>query len=280
MRKRRLADGDDADSLRWLATYGDVVTLLLAFFVLLYAISQVDQRKFQLFVSGLETPFGNQSASSSAFTGGNGLASDGQGPLPADRDLQNVDGLGLIDGGANVTYEEPPEGLVPPETTIPLPPEDVLRTAEDLQALRERVSSDLVEAGFVDLVGFEVDARGLVIAIATDDVLFPSGAVGLSSVGLDIVEVIAPSLADFRNTILVEGHTDDIPLDLNGYDNWNLSTDRAIAVLHVLVDEFGLSPDRLAASGFAEFQPRASNETAEGRSLNRRVELVIVAETE
>ena len=99
--RRRKAPEED-NPLRWLTTYGDVVTLLLAFFVLLYAISQVDQRKFQLFVSGLEAPFGNPVSSATLLAGNTGLANEaGEGPLPADSDLQNVDdGMGLIDGGA------------------------------------------------------------------------------------------------------------------------------------------------------------------------------------
>ena len=289
MRKRKESKGDEAEGLRWLTTYGDVVTLLLAFFVLLYAISQVDQQKFQLFVSGLEVPFGNPAGSRGLLSGDSGLADEaaGEGPLPAQSDIQDVDqGFGLIDGGVNRT--EPTTTTVPvvaassttTTTTIVLPDEEILRTAQQMQALRDRVQDDLRRAGLDDHIDLRLDTRGLIIAVATDDVLFPSGSTQLSEEGLRIVEVLAPSLDSVGNTVLVEGHTDSVPLQRGGYDNWNLSTDRAVAVLHVLIDRYELEPARLVATGYGEYRPRADNDTAEGRALNRRIEIVIEAATE
>ncbi len=292
--RRRRGAGEEDNPLRWLTTYGDVVTLLLAFFVLLYAISQVDQQKFQLFVSGLEAPFGNPVAAANLLAGNTGLADNaGEGSLPADSDLQNVDGgLGLIDGGAEnvrptttttvpaATTTSTSTTVASTTTTLVLPEDRILRTAEDLQALRDEVRQNLERAGMGDLADLEINARGLVIAIATDDVLFASGSTRISEIGREIVDVIGPSLRGFANDVLVEGHTDDVPLTRPGYDNWNLSTDRAVAVLHVLADGHGLDPERLAATGYGEYRPRADNATEEGRSKNRRVELVIVAETE
>jgi chemotaxis protein MotB len=293
MSPRRRKGGDsDADGLRWLTTYGDVVTLLLAFFVLLYAISQVDQQKFQLFVSGLEAPFGNPVAATGLLSGETGVANEaGEGNLPADPNLEDVDdGLGLIDGGQR--DDEGVSTTVPPSTTStvtsttttlpegPSPGAGYLRTAEDLQNLSLEVQGNLEMAGLADVVDIEIDTRGLVIAIATDDVLFASGSTQISVAGREIVDVIAPSLTGVLNRILVEGHTDDVPLLRAGYDNWNLSTDRAVAVLRVLLDDHGVDPARLVASGYGEYRPRDDNSTAEGRSHNRRVELVIVAETE
>lgn len=280
--RRRAKPGGEDDSGRWMATYGDVVTLLLAFFVLLYAISQVDQQKFQMFVSGLEVPFGNISAAEGLLSGSQGLASEGQGALPGNPHLQAVDGLGLIDGGTDVinVQDEPPAEPVTTVTTRPLPDENVLRTAEDLQRLRDQVAADLDAAGLANFAGFDLDARGLVIAVATDNVLFPSGSTTISVEGIEIIEVIAPNLSGFVNRILIEGHTDDVPLTKPGYDNWNLSTDRAVAVLRLLMDSYGIAPGRLAATGYGEHRPKGPNDDAEGRSANRRVELVIIAETE
>jgi len=291
MSVRRRKKVEEDNPLRWLTTYGDVVTLLLAFFVLLYAISQVDQRKFQLFVSGLEAPFGNPVAANSLLAGDTGVASEmGEGPLPADPSIQVDDGAGLIDGGqpdrgSTTTTTSDGDGSTTTSsttttTTRPLPDERILRTAEDLEALRDEVQSSLEDAGMGDVADIEIDSRGLVIAIATDDVLFASGSTAISEEGERIVGAIAPSLGAIGNRILVEGHTDDVPLLRRGYDNWNLSTDRAVAVLHLLLDVHAIDPTRLVATGYGEYRPRADNETEEGRSLNRRVELVIVAETE
>lgn len=292
MRKRKPPEEDNP--LRWLTTYGDVVTLLLAFFVLLYAISQVDQQKFQLFVSGLGAPFGNPAAAQGIIEGPNTLTepSPGEGPLPADQNVETVDGLGLVDDGAD---ERLPEHEYPTTTsttttaatsttttTLPFPIDDrVLQTAEDLLDLQEIMRRILLEAGLEEVVDINIDTRGLVVAIATDDVLFRSGSAVISEQGTEILDALAPSLGTFSNEILVEGHTDDIPYTGRfGYDNWSLSTDRAVAVLRRLIEVHEIYPTRLIASGFGEFRPRANNDTEEGRSLNRRVELVIAAETE
>jgi chemotaxis protein MotB len=286
--RRKKGSGDEAEGLRWLTTYGDVVTLLLAFFVLLYAISQVDQRKFRLFVSGLEVPFGNTAASMGGVLSGNsGLAdSTNDGNLPANAELTDTDvGLGLIDGGEDLnggTNTTTTTTTLDTTTTIPivLPPDDVLRTAEELAALRFRIESELAAAGFSDVVDLDIDTRGLIVAVATDDVLFASGSAEVSPSGRLIVDTLGPALGDIGNPIQVEGHTDSLPLQRFGYDNWNLSTDRAVQVVHRLIVEHGIEPDRLSAVGYGEFRPRADNATEEGRALNRRIELVIVSETE
>ena len=126
----------------------------------------------------------------------------------------------------------------------------------------------------------EIDSRGLVVAIATDGVLFESGEFQIEEIGREIVAVIGPILAEFDNQILVEGHTDTVPLNNDGYTNWNLSSDRALAILAVLGSEYQIDPTRLSATGYGEYRPKASNESPEGRGANRRVELVIVASSE
>jgi chemotaxis protein MotB len=277
-RRRQVAEADDSG--RWLATYGDVVTLLLAFFVLLYAISQVDQRKFQLFVSGLEAPFGNTSASPGLLAASSSLDGSEKGPLPDDPDLAAVDeGLGLIPEGAveRTEEDEHPEQEVPPPTMVELPDPEVLITAQDLIDLKNQLQSELSAVGLEEFVDFRIDHRGLVIAIATDEVVFESGQIEISSAGYDILSVIGPRISGFSNAVLVEGHTDDVPLLREGYDNWNLSADRALAVLHLLSVEFGIDQRRLAATGYGEFQPVVDESTDAARSKNRRVELVIVA---
>jgi len=282
MSRRRRQVPEEDDSGRWMATYGDVVTLLLAFFVLLYAISQVDQRKFQLFVSGLEAPFGNITASGGILADSSTLDGEETGPLPEDPDLEDVSqGLGIIpDGDIETTdgeQEVEDKQEVPPPTMVELPDPEVLVTAQDLVDLRNQLQEELLGAGLEEFVDFKIDHRGLVIAIATDEVVFASGETEISEAGHAILDVIGPRLTEFSNPVLVEGHTDDVPLVREGYDNWNLSTDRAVAVLHLLDEGFGIDQRRLAATGYGEFQPVADESTEEARAQNRRVELVIVA---
>ena len=156
--------------------------------------------------------------------------------------------------------------------------EENVVTDEQLVDVRDAIQLALEDAGLAGNVDFEITSRGLVIAIATDHVLFASGSAEFGSNGEAIVAAIAPTLSTFQNQILVEGHTDTVPLDRFGYDNWNLSTDRALAVLKALARFGGIDPPRLVATGYGEYHPRASNATDEGKQANRRVELVVVVE--
>lgn len=261
------------NELRWMTTYGDVVTLMMAFFVMLYAISQVDQRKFQLLVSGLATPFNNTSLQEGLLEGGNAIVgAASHEPEPGN---DGIDGITVLNGMPSRGELEPKPAEQPPEN-----PQPTLRTNAELIAVRDAVQAALEEAGVPTAVSFNLDKRGLVVAIATDGVLFPSGSASISERGREIISVIAPIFNEFDNEILVEGHTDSVPLNRAGYTNWDLSTDRALAVLKLLHDGFDVAPERLAAVGYGEYRPKATNETAAGKALNRRVELVIIADRE
>ncbi len=274
MARQRKKPPED-NELRWLTTYGDVVTLLLAFFVMLYAISQVDVQKFQLFVSGLADPFGNPAVSQGILTDGAALV--GAAAIAQQQIGESgVEGLALLEGMPGLEDQETGEAT---EQQEELPPGVELQQASDLEEVREEIVAALEAAGFGErVVDFEIDARGLTVAIATDNVLFASGSADFGAEGRGIIGAIAPSLAGFGNEILVEGHTDTVPINRAGYDNWDLSADRALAVLKLLVADHAIDPNRLVAAGYGEFRPRADNNSEEGKARNRRVELVIVAE--
>jgi chemotaxis protein MotB len=274
---------EEPNELRWLTTYSDVVTLLMAFFVMLYAISQVDQTKFQLFVSGLADPFDNPAVADGLLSSGTGFVGADMGDGTSD--VETFGAPALLDGlPALETLEEEADGLIEENPNTDPDPgaggtdPNAVTTDEQLLEVRDAIESALETAGLVGNVDFELSERGLVIAIATDHVLFASGSAAFGSDGQSIVDAIAPTLATFNNDILVEGHTDTVPLDRAGYDNWNLSSDRALAVLKALTKWEGVDPARLVATGYGEYEPRASNETDEGKSANRRVELVVVVD--
>ncbi|MCP3977319.1 MAG: flagellar motor protein MotB [bacterium] len=268
-RERKKPEPDN--ELRWLTTYGDVVTLLLAFFVMLYAISQVDQQKFELFVTGLADPFDNPAASEGFFEQGNGIVGAAFGTQQIGEDA--LEGIALLDGLPELNEQtDVSDTSLPPGGGDP----DVLENDHELAEAAVAVLEALSEAGLGDAATFEITQRGLTIAIATDDVLFSSGSAEFGERGAEIISAIAPILQGFNNDVLVEGHTDTVPLNADGYDNWNLSADRALAVLRLLVDNHGIAPQRMAASGYGEYRPKADNATDNGKATNRRVELVIV----
>ena len=273
---------EEPNELRWLTTYSDVVTLLMAFFVMLYAISQVDQSKFQLFVSGLADPFDNPAVAEGLLNSGTGFVGADMGD---GTEGESFGSPALLDGLPSIEDLTAEESVVEQrEENVATDPgeggndPDALVTNDELVRVRDAIAAALVEAQLSGSVDFEINSRGLVIAIATDHVLFASGSAEFGSDGDSIVAAIAPTLATFNNEILVEGHTDTVPLDRYGYDNWNLSADRALAVLKALTAWGGIDPIRLAATGYGEYRPRATNETEEGKAANRRVELVVVVE--
>jgi chemotaxis protein MotB len=240
----------------WLTTYADAVTLLMAFFVLLYAMSEVDVIKFTAFLEGLRVPFGNAA---------------GEGLLPETNGLE-------------------PDGspIIPPAPALEASRE---RTQELVEAVRHRQQAndqlDLVaaaltaalrEQGLDQLVEQRREERGLVVSIASDDVLFELGSTRIGAIGREVIAVVSETLDGFPNPIVVEGHTDDLPLMRAGYTNWNLSTDRAVAVLSLMIERHGLPSDRVAAAGYSEYHPLADNTTAGGRARNRRVDIVVLVQ--
>lgn len=242
--------GHDAGStFRWLTTYGDLVTNLLGFFVIMFSFSQVDASRFNTFVEGLEQTFDNHTRSAAVMNGGKGIVVDGQ----------SVDGKGPGEGEGDGKGDK-----------------DALKVS--IAGLREtgaEIEQGLAAAGLGGLINYKIDHRGLVITIGTDAVLFETGSTALSDSGRRLLAQIAPVLAKVPNDIRVEGHTDNVPLNRSGYSNWNLSTDRAVAVLNLLYQVHRVDPKRLVAVGYGEFRPVAGNESPQGRAKNRRVEIIV-----
>ena len=226
----------------WILTYGDMVTLLMAFFVMLFAMSEVKQDSFEAFLRGL-APFDNPNADTTPD-----LVAIGEpaAPLPA-----------IVPGG------RPGQ-------------EGSGSAAEDARALGAQVRDATAAAGVPGSVQLQIEPKGLSLVIETDDVLFASGSSEVTPRGRQILAALAPVLAARAEDVDVEGHTDDVPLDRGGYTNWNLSTDRAVAVVDLLAGA-GVPPQRLSARGFGEHDPRDAGGTAEARARNRRVEIVLVA---
>ena len=123
--------------------------------------------------------------------------------------------------------------------------------------------------------------KGLVITVV-GDLLFDSGKSKIRSEAYPLLNKVSGILRDnmLQFNVGIEGHTDNVPIRVSGWkSNWELSTSRALSVLHYLVNDQGIAPERLSAIGYGEYRPVASNETAEGRKQNRRVEIVILPNT-
>jgi chemotaxis protein MotB len=226
--------------------------------------SEVDAQKFEAFVRGLQDPFGNPAAAEGLLDSGPAIVGDAGAEVP----------------GNVVTDLTPNSGLPAPappiDQTLPSEPPSAEATAQ-LHDVQAAIAESLGAAGLEDLASFRFDGRGLVLSLGTDDVLFASGSTEISDLGKQVIAAVAAPLTRFGNDIFVEGHTDDVPLNRGGYTNWNLSTDRAVAVVGLLAATHGISQDRLGAAGYGEYRPRVPNDSPEHRALNRRVDVLIVA---
>lgn len=146
--------------------------------------------------------------------------------------------------------------------------------AQTKMLLEERLAQEIKDKD----IRLKMNEKGLVITFVAD-VLFDSGKAKIKSGALGGLDKVAKILQENvpQLNIGIEGHTDNVPIRASGWkSNWELSTARALSVLHYLVDEKDISPDRVSAIGYGEYKPVASNDTKEGRQLNRRVEIVIL----
>jgi chemotaxis protein MotB len=255
-RRHRHHEEEHENHERWLITYADMITLLMAFFVMMYGMSILDLKKFADFKSGAA----NQLGKSPVIVGGQGILAGGTGVAEA---AAPPIGSGARDGASDATEVRG----------------DVKH--EQLGQLVKEVQRRLHDAGLDNEAELQVDPRGLVITLP-DTVAFESGSAFISIDGRGVLDQVSVALAHIDNQIVVEGHTDDRPTNgRGGYaTNWELSTTRATQVLRWLVQIRHIPAPRLSAAGYADTRPRYQNDTPAHRAANRRVEIVIVTPPE
>lgn len=280
--------GHGGGDSRWLVTYADLLTLLMVLFLVLWVISTIDLKKFEEFKQGLGA-FGNPASEHTvASPGGDEPPATGELAGPGTADPEITPGAEAMAVGATatetttttttttVTSSTVDESTtVAPTTAADGSPHEL--EPSEVQATVDQVQSAIAAAGLPDVVDVSVSERGIVVRIAADDVLFESGSADVTPSGTEIIGVVAPLLEGFTNHIMIEGHTDHRPLRRAGYDNWDLSVDRAVSVLHLLGDRFGIAPDRLGAAGYGDQRPVAEGDDPASLAKNRRVEIVVLA---
>lgn len=228
--------GDDGSNL-WLMTYGDMMTLLFAFFVLLFAMSETEMKDFAQLLESLKKAIGKQEV-----------------PEAGTRE-----GLEMLD----VEAEAQPEAIDELGAMVRKELDEFLSEAEEF----------IMKNKLAGQVQIKQDRRGVVITIS-DLVLFPPGKANFNPEGTDILEKISELIEQFDYKVNVEGHTDNVPINTELFpSNWELSANRASKIVRFFIEN-GIFPTRLSAEGFAEYKPIAPNDTPEGRAKNRRVEIV------
>jgi chemotaxis protein MotB len=234
---------------RWLVSYADFITLLFAFFVMMYAHSQTDKaRAVQI---------------SEAF----------HQALSEGRLLSALEKL----LGNKTPRPEPPKSKPTPEQIAQQQTEQagVVQLLPSLQQLNDSLSKEIA-SGRLEI---RMERRGLVISLK-EATFFPSGGDTVDPQTLPTLQIIAAEVGKHPNPIRLEGHTDSKPIRTPRFrSNWDLSAARGIAMLDLFADRFGISRNRMAIAGFADTAPVASNDTEEGRARNRRVDIVVLNET-
>ena len=237
---------------RWLVSYADFITLLFAFFVVLFATANADKKKQMQVAQAIDSAF----------------KALGIFPEAARKPVRNL---------------SPAEGKEPAAMPMNIVMgEDVLAPAkvkEDLESLRRDLEQRLSNQVAQHTVSIQMGRDGLVISLREAG-FFDSGSAAPQPETLLTLRQIAASLSRTPYDLRIEGHTDDVPIHTASFDsNWELSSARATRIARLFLELQAIPAERLSAAGYAEFHPVASNATAEGRAANRRVDLVVLPRT-
>ena len=245
-RRKKKQRHDEHIDESWLVPYADILTLLLALFIVLFASSSVDAVRFQQLSNVFNQVF--------------------------------TSGTGFMDYPSDSPSNEPtsPEQKTGAEDLEKLGKNE----QEELTEVQERVDAYIEKNDLTDKLGTNLTEEGMLISIR-ENVLFESGVAEVRSENRKIAKEISDLLVmDLPRNIIVSGHTDNIPIKNYQYEsNWDLSVMRSVNFMKLLLENKDLDPEMFSAKGHGEFKPVASNETKKGRAKNRRVEILIVPRT-
>ncbi|MGD8912834.1 MAG: flagellar motor protein MotD [Candidatus Thiodiazotropha sp.] len=261
MSKRRKRKQEHVNHERWIVSYADFITLLFAFFVVMYSISSVNEGKYRVLSQTLNDAFQETNRSLEPIQMGELNRSSGD-TIGSEQDSALIQTEQLQGPGI---YQD--QGL-----NIDEMPNSEAQRLSFLAATIEDMLSDYVDQELVD-VNFTEDR---VIINMKDKMLFPSASAHLSRAAVKALRSISRVLDTVPNQIQVEGNTDNRPINTEEFpSNWELSAARAASVVH-LMTRMGIEPQRMSAIGYAEHRPVADNSTESGRAKNRRVSLIIM----
>lgn len=257
-RKRRQSEDEHMDE-SWLIPYADILTLLLALFIVLFASSSIDTQKFQQMMSSFNT----------VLAGG-----------PSVMDMGTIIPIGEEMGQAGKDADKYGDPTHSPRSTQQELTELQKRVQEEtvqLEQLKHNIDAYIEDNELTSQLSTELNNLQLVLRIS-DNALYASGSADVRRESRGLAEAIADMLVEYpQYEVIVSGHTDNVPINNARFrDNWDLSTARALNFMKILLSNPDLDPARFSSVGHGEYRPVADNDTPEGRSLNRRVEVSII----
>lgn len=251
MRRQRPKHNDNRE--RWLVSYADFITLLFAFFVVLYASSKADQKKQAQVAQAIDSAFHALGIFPEA------------GRLP--NNLKDVSAISKDDPISPMTIVMGEDVLAPAQVK------------QDLDQVQKHMQQLLADQIAQHTVSVQMGKDGLVISLREAG-FFTSGSAVPEAQTLPVLRQVAESLGKTRYDLRIEGHTDNVPIHNAQFDsNWELSSARATHLARIFLSTGAIPPSRISAAGYAEFHPVAPNDTAAGRAQNRRVDLIILPQT-
>ncbi|GAB6180140.1 flagellar motor protein MotB [Desulfotomaculum defluvii] len=235
--KRRGQEPEKENNERWLITYSDLITLLLIFFIVMYTLSKIDANKYHAIASSLAKTMGGSSS------------------------IMESGGPSMVPGASENK-----------ELTTAI--EQIEQ--QKMEKIRKQIEEYVNANGLAGKVTVAIEERGVVISFQ-DVVLFPLGSAELTSNSRDIVDKVGAILSQTTNYIRVEGHTDNLPIRTSKFpSNWELSLVRSASVVHHLINNNQIPPERLSATGYGEYRPRQPNDSDANRQQNRRVDIIVI----
>ncbi|HEY2790248.1 MAG TPA: flagellar motor protein MotB [Gaiellales bacterium] len=259
--------GHEGGDERWLLTYADMITLLMALFMVLFSISSVNISKYQVLQHALQKAF-----IGGVLDGGKGVQSGNPTRISG---VQTATPSGSVDSSFNIFTKTL---LGSGKTDTAAKAKAAAKEQNTLLEVQRRVENYATKHGFAADISTSINQRGLVIRLLTNNLVFDSGQATLKPTATPLLMRVSRLLVSMhiQNPISVEGNTDNVPISGGEFpSNWELSTARADAVLEFLLHH-GISPKHLAAVGYADQNPVAPNTSDAGRALNRRVDIVVI----
>ncbi len=241
---RKPREEQESNPLEWLVTYGDMITLMMVFFVVLYAMANTDLQNFQKIALSLRIAF------------------NGQSQFPSSEVLQ--------------TQPDTSQASVTDTNAAPLFFDNLPPKRRDFVRISTELNSYAQELGVTGDISVNMSMEGVIISLS-EKLTFEPGEAGLRPEVVKVLDRVVEMLVPIDNKIRVEGHTDSIPTNNPLYPtNWELSVLRSVSVVRYLIEEGNIAPERIQAAGNAEFKPVATNDTRANRALNRRIDIIII----
>lgn len=264
-RKRHEEHEEHVNHERWLVSYADMMTLLMVLFIVMFAISQVDQRRFNQLKDGMAAGFG---ATASPFEGSqsvlNGESEVPIKPIAPDTAVANPSNTGSRTAARASTSSQDYQAAD--------------HEVQRLEALERRIARVLAAKGYLGDVAMKIDERGLTISLVSRHIVFQSDEAALSPRGMRVLQVLSPVIRTLPNQVDVDGHTNQIKVKPKYYPtDWELSSARAVTVLRYLSERGHVPGTRLSAVAYGHERPLRDPSLPGAAALNKRVDLVVVS---